>query len=152
MSITIDQIINYLSTLILAGIGIWNVATIRQRNRSLNKVDDVSNLTALNQAIDLANDRALKAEKLYAAERENSERENTKHEESRSKLSDDILLLTKRLKALEVELSEAYARPYKITFDVVLGVAPEIHKAEIIHLTERRVLEVPVNVDRRMPQ
>lgn len=142
MNLTIDQIINYFSTLVLAGIGIWNVVTIRERNKTLGANDGVTNIKTLNDAVILANNRALKAEELYDVEAK-------KHDESRIKLGNDIFLLTKRLQTLETELAETYSLPYRITFDVVLGTAPQIVKAEILHITERRVEEKSVEVERR---
>lgn len=145
----ISQIINWLATLTISAIGIWNLFTIRKRNRSLDKVDEVTNIKSLNESIDLANTRALRAEKLYIEEKEAFEEETKKQEAGRSKLEEAMFLLTNRIKTLETELEDKYSLPYRIVFEVRLGKEPSIDNASITHIPERRKEEVPVVYDRR---
>lgn len=149
MNLTVDQVINWLATITISAIGIWNLFTIRKRNRSLDKVDEVSNIKSLNESVALANTRALHAEKLYVDEKAYFEEETKKQEAGRAKVEEDMFLLTQRIKTLEVELEEKYSLPYRIVFDVRLGKDPFIDGASITHIKERRKEEIPVLVDRR---
>lgn len=145
----ISQIINWMATVTVSAIGVWNIVTIRKRNRSLDKVDEVSNIKTLNESIDLANTRALRAEKLYIEEKEAFEEETKRQEAGRSKLEESMFLLTNRIKTLETELEDKYSLPYRIVFEVRLGKEPSLDNASITHITERREEEVPVVYDRR---
>ena len=144
-----DKVVNYLSTLILAVVGIWNIITIQQRNKSLKNVDDVQNIKTLNESISLANSRALEAEKFYDKARDGFEIERNQYRKEREEMEEKLSLVVIRIKALEVELNEKYSLPYRIVFDVTLGTNPEIVGSEIKHIPERREKEVPVIVDRR---
>lgn len=148
----VSQLINWLATITVSAIGIWNIFTIRKRNKSLDKVDEVSNIKSLNESVSLANSRALQAEKLYVEEKDRFEEQTRKQDEARMKVEEDVFLLTQRIKTLEIELEEKYSLPYRIVFDVRLGKEPFIDGASITHIKERRKEEISVLVDRRHNQ
>ena len=125
---TLDQIITYLSILSAIVLGLGNWYTLSKRNVSLETTDIASNSKILNEAVTLANQRALAAEKQYY------------------KLQEEYDLLEKRILTLERSLS------YRISFDVVLGTKPSIERSEIVHVLERRVKEAQVDIERRKPQ
>lgn len=124
-----EIIASLIGTMIVGIIGIFNLLTSNKRNSSLNTLDSSNNLKILNEAIALANTRALAAE--------------TAMDKAEKEANDKIFLLEQRVRVLESSLS------YRLTFDVMLGTSPAINAAWIEHFVERRKEEKPVAHDRR---
>jgi hypothetical protein len=99
-------------------VGFWNM----RNNASLSVPVNMRNM---NEAIKLANDRALDAEKRALAAEE------------------AVSLLEKRTKLLESTMA------YRLTFDVILGHDPKVERVEIQHFPERRKKDNDVIIERR---
>jgi hypothetical protein len=124
-----EVIASLVGTMIVGLIGIFNLLTSNKRNSSLNTLDSSNNLKILNEAIQLANNRALAAEE--------------KLDKAEKYANDKIFLLEQRVRVLESSLS------YRLTFDVMLGTSPSVNGVRIEHFVERRKVEIPVKHDRR---
>jgi len=134
----------------LAGIalGLLNYFSKRSEVLSKGKVDnaeakvkDADALNSLSKAVDLANERALKAEQRSSSLEDEFRADRKEWIKERGEMLTEI-------EGLRVVVEKT--QQYRIMFDVILGVNAEILGASIKHVTDRRKEDVPfTGEDRR---
>lgn len=113
----------------------FKTAPVEMRNTS------ASTIKSLNESVDLAMDRAFVAEKALADEKIRFEKtladERLVFQKMHDEEKEKTYLLEKRVAALESEVSNNEAIPYRISLEVVLGKNPSIQKGIIEHIAEK---------------
>ena len=120
-----DSVLDWIPVLVSALAFILGLLNLWFRGPSMNMVEKGQYLKSTSEAITIANERALKAEK---------------------RVQD----LENKLTELEGKISDfENSMFYKISFFATLGTKPQVEHVEIEHYKERRVRDYPVKIERR---
>jgi hypothetical protein len=130
MSLT--DVLQFIGLITMFILGLYNAKNNGSRAKSQNTLETSQYLVSMNQAVDLANKRALEAEEGRARAEERTLQAEAREED-----------LERRLTTLEKSLA------YRLTFDVILGTNPSVEKVEIKHFPERRESDTKTVDDRR---
>lgn len=128
-AVNMEQLLTLIGILTGLALGVLNWTNAKKRGDSANVLEQSQAIQNLNTSIELANERALKAEQRALAAESVAEQ------------------LEKRILVLESEFKEKMS--YRLIFDVILGSSPVIQKSDISPLFERRKENAPVIHERR---